>query len=111
MVELGRPSLASDMLIQRIEQMPQRQVKEQYAEKFLEYKDVVEVEYTANYLDSESLVKVFRDPAGIPFIQFALEPQRLDAAQVDKARAVLSDLLKQRPGHSQAEKALEQLGH
>ncbi len=78
---VGRPSLASDLLIQRIESTPQRQVKEAYAEKFLAYKDIVEVEYSANYLDSESLVKVFKDPSGIPFIHFAIEPGRLSVNQ------------------------------
>ena len=82
---VGRPSLASDVLIQRIESTPQRQVKEGYAEKFLRYKDSIEVEYTANYLDSESLVKVFRDPSGIALIHYALEPRRLSVNQYDNA--------------------------
>ncbi len=80
---MGRPSLSSDILIQRIESTPQRQVAENYAEKFLKYKDIVEVEYTANYLDSESLVKVFSDPSGTPFIHFALEPRRLSVNEFD----------------------------
>jgi len=36
--------------------------RERYARKFLEYKDRVEVEYTANYMDSDALFKVFREP-------------------------------------------------
>lgn len=39
---LGRPSLASDLLIQRIETLPAKQIKDKYAQKFLLYKDVVE---------------------------------------------------------------------
>ena len=54
----GRPSLASDMLIHRVESTPQRMIKEAYAQKFLLYKDIVEVEYSANYINSDSMVKV-----------------------------------------------------
>jgi len=73
----GRPSMSSDMLIQRIGSAPARGVGSQYAQKFLQYKDIVEVEYTANYLDSDSLIKVFRDPSGFYFVHYAIEPRRL----------------------------------
>ena len=73
----GRPSMASDILIQRIESSPARAVESKYAQKFLQYKDIVEVEYTANYLDSDSLIKVFRDPSGLYFVHYAVEPRRL----------------------------------
>jgi len=79
----GRPSLSSDLLIQRIESTPVRTVEAQYARKFLEYKDLVEVEYTANYLDSDSLIKVFLDPAGYYFVHYAVEPRRLSVNQYD----------------------------
>jgi GWxTD domain-containing protein len=73
----GRPSLASDILIQRVESAPARAVESKYARKFLQYKDIVEVEYTANYLASDSLIKVFRDPSGLYFVHYAVEPRRL----------------------------------
>ena len=73
----GSPSLASDMLIQKVESAPQSQVEERYAQKFLQYKDMVEVEYTANYLDSESLVKIAKDSSGTYFVHYAVEPKRL----------------------------------
>jgi len=73
----GRPSLTSDLLIQRVESTPTRTVEERYARKFLEYKDTVEVEYTANYIGSDSLVKVVKDPSGIYFVHYAIEPERL----------------------------------
>lgn len=79
----GRPSMGSDLLIQRIEGAPARSVASQYARKFLEYKDVVEVEYTANYLDSDGLIKVFRDPMGMYFVHYAVEPSRLSVNRYD----------------------------
>jgi len=73
----GRPSMSSDLLIQRVEASPARSVSSQYARKFLEYKDLVEVEYTANYIASDSLIKVFRGPMGLYFVHYAVEPSRL----------------------------------
>lgn len=77
----GRASLSSDLLIQRIEAAPARSVSSKYAQKFLQYKDVVEVDYTANYLDSDSLVKVFRDASGLYFVHYAIEPRRLSVTE------------------------------
>jgi GWxTD domain-containing protein len=78
---MGRPSMSSDLLIQRIETLPARTVKDSYARKFLEYKDLVEVEYSANYLDADSLFKVFREPSGQYFVHYAIEPRRLSVNQ------------------------------
>jgi len=78
---MGRPSLASDLLIQRVENTARDLVEQKYAAKFLEYKDVVEVEYSSNYLDSEAMVKVVRDPDGPYFIHYAIEPRRLSVAE------------------------------
>ena len=61
---------------------PETLVEEKYAQKFLEFKDVVEVEYSANYLDSDSLVHVLRDPGGLYFVHYAVEPRRLAVAAV-----------------------------
>ena len=74
---LGRPSMASDMLIQHIESLPSRAVKDKYAQKFLEYKDLIEVEYSANYLECDSLIKVFQEAPGLYFVHYAIEPKRL----------------------------------
>ncbi len=79
----GRPSLSSDLLVQRVETTAIRQIKERYARKFLEYKDIVEVEYTANYIDSDSLVKVIKDGSGFYFVHYAIEPEKLSVGQYE----------------------------
>jgi GWxTD domain-containing protein len=96
---LGRPSMTSDVLLQRIEITPLRVVKDKYAQKFLDYKDVVEVEYTANYIDSDSLVKIKKDSSGIYFVHYAIEPERLSVNQFEdkyytvlKLNGVVTDL-------------------
>ncbi len=87
----GRPSLASDMLIQRVENAARFAVAETYARKFLEFKDVVEVEYSANYLDCDALTKITREPSGMYFVHYGLEPARLS---VDAYENSFSTLLK-----------------
>jgi GWxTD domain-containing protein len=74
---MGRPSLSSDIFLKKVEDSPQRLVEEAYARKFLEFKDIVDVEYSANYLDSDALFKVLRDPGGLYFVHYAVEPARL----------------------------------
>jgi GWxTD domain-containing protein len=76
-VSLGRPSMSSDMLVNRVESTPVREIKNRYAEKFLEYKDIVEVEYTANYIDSDGVVAISKEPANIYLVNYAIEPERL----------------------------------
>ena len=74
---MGRPTLASDMLLQKVENSPKSLIEERYAQKFLQYKDIVEVEYSTNYLDSDSLIKVVREPSGLYFVHYTIEPKRL----------------------------------
>lgn len=79
----GRPSLSSDLLIQKVETTPTRVVEEKYAQKFLEYKDIVEVEYSANYIGSDSLVKIVKESSGLYFVHYAIEPDRLSVNQYE----------------------------
>lgn len=73
----GRPSLSSEIMLQNVYSFPQKQVKDKYAAKFLLYKDIVEVEYTANYIESDSLVKVIKASSGLDFIHYVVELTKL----------------------------------
>jgi hypothetical protein len=77
----GRPSLSSDILLQQVESLPSKTARDLYARKFLEYKDIVEVEYSANFMDSDSLVKVFRASPGMSCIHYSIEPKNLSVSQ------------------------------
>ena len=79
----GHLSLASEILISNIYSYPQRKIDDAYAEKLLKYKDIVEVEYTANYIYSDVLVKIFQDPSGIFFVHYAIEPSQLSIAEFE----------------------------
>ncbi len=77
----GRPSLSSDLLLQQVESLPEKTVRDQYAQKFLQYKDIVEVEYSTNYLDSDSSVKILRASPAVPCVHYSIEPGRLSVSQ------------------------------
>ena len=74
---LPSPSIASDILLANISQYPQKKVKEEYAEKFLRYKGIVEVDYSANYIDSSVVCSIIPDSSGICFVHYAIEPKKL----------------------------------
>jgi GWxTD domain-containing protein len=84
--ESGRilsPSIASEILVSnKIPSIPRESVKDTYAEKLLAYKDVVEVDYTANYVDNENSVAVIHEKSGIAFVHYLIEPAKLTFIQV-----------------------------
>jgi GWxTD domain-containing protein len=77
----GRPTLASDMLIQNIHTVPQKELKDKYARMFLDYKDKVEVEYSVNYIDSDSSIKILQNPPGIYFVHYVVELTKFSMQQ------------------------------
>jgi GWxTD domain-containing protein len=77
----GRPSLSSDLLIQQVESLPGKLIRDTYAEKFIRYKDIIDVEYSANYMDSDSLVKVLRASPGLYCVHYSVEPAKLSVSQ------------------------------
>ncbi len=86
-------SFASDILISaNIPTVPYKKLETTYAEKLLKYKDIIEVEYTANYVDNEALVRVIRDPSGISFVHYAVEPRKLSLEQYGSKFGTTLDL-------------------
>ncbi len=78
------PTAASDVLLfSKIPKMGYDSVKDGYAEKLLKYRDIVEVEYTANYVESDALVQITRDAAGRAFVHFLIEPARLSIERTE----------------------------
>jgi len=71
------PSMASAMLLQNIDISAQKKVQDRYARMFFDYKDIVEVEYSANYIDSEAQLQIIRDKSGTDFVHFSMEPSNI----------------------------------
>jgi len=78
----GSPSLASEVLLHAtIPSVPHKQVEDAWAEKLLAYKDIVEVEYSTNYISSDFSASVIEDKSGIYFVHYLMEPGRLTFEQ------------------------------
>jgi len=73
----GSPSLMSETLLANIFDLPRTRVKDSYAEALLRYKDIVEVEYSANYIDVDAFLFVSRSGAGPFLVHYAIDPGRL----------------------------------
>jgi len=76
-----RASLASTQLLGNIFSYPQKKVEDTYAEALLKYKDVIEVDYSANYMASDSFVGIIRDPSGRALVHYSVEPRRIAVNQ------------------------------
>ncbi|MDH7513843.1 MAG: GWxTD domain-containing protein [Clostridiales bacterium] len=80
---LTSPSLASEILVRnKIPRAPYEKVEDAYAEKLLAYKDIIEVDYTANYIPCEAYAQVVKDSNGMNFVHYLIEPKKLSLAQV-----------------------------
>lgn len=79
----GIGSLASERLMATIFSIPEKKVQTEYADAILRYKDVVEVEYTANYVPGEAQVQVIRDASGSGFVHYSIEPAKITAEEID----------------------------
>jgi len=77
------PSMASDLLLQQIDRVPRLEVKDLYAENFLRFKDLIEVEYSANYIGNSHLVHVSLDQDGNFLVNYFVGLERLSVNQYE----------------------------
>jgi GWxTD domain-containing protein len=77
------PSMASEMLLANIMVKPQKSIKDQYAKQLLKYKDIIEVEYSTNFIDSDAMVALIYDESRIPYIHYLIEPENLSVNAMD----------------------------
>jgi GWxTD domain-containing protein len=73
----GTVSLASTRLLGNVFSYPLKKVEDTYAEALLKYKDVIEVDYSANYIASDSSLSVIRDESGHFLVHYAIEPRKI----------------------------------
>ena len=72
------------MVSQKIPAAPHEKVKDSWADKLLKYKDIIEVDYTANYIECDSLTRVIQDRSGNHFVHYLIEPSRLTFEQLQE---------------------------
>ncbi|MCP5049889.1 MAG: GWxTD domain-containing protein [bacterium] len=82
-----RPTVRSEILLSRdIVEAPKKRVNDEYAKRLLKYKNLIDVDYSANYISSSAKIKVLKDYAsGFHFVHYLVEPQKLSLEQVDNA--------------------------
>jgi GWxTD domain-containing protein len=73
----GAVSLASEKLMGNVFSYPQKKVEDRYAEALLKYKDIIEVDYSANYIDSDAALQIIKDEAGFFIVHYSIEPKRI----------------------------------
>jgi GWxTD domain-containing protein len=73
----GSVSLASTRLLGNVFSYPQKKVEDTYAEALLKYKDVIEVDYSANYIASDSSLYVIKDDTGHFMVHYSIEPKKI----------------------------------
>jgi GWxTD domain-containing protein len=70
-------SISSELLLSHIAAFPQKRIQDTYAEKFLKFKSLIEVDHSVNYVGNSALVKVIEDKGGLCFVHYAIEPRKL----------------------------------
>ena len=76
----GAVSLASARLLGNVFSYPQKKVEDTYAEALLKYKDVIEVDYSANYIASDSSLYVIKDETGHFMVHYSIEPKKISVS-------------------------------
>jgi len=73
-------SLSSQSIISAIKSLPEKQFVTDYARHYLSFKDLVEVEYSHNYLPSQGTAKVLKNGNNF-FIHWSIEPEKINLAE------------------------------
>ncbi len=73
----GVPSMSSDFLLRNIEEAPKKEVEDIYARKFLQYKGIVEVDYSINYVMSQSLSQIIKNQGGDHIFNYIIQLKKL----------------------------------
>jgi GWxTD domain-containing protein len=69
------PSPRNNILLANILESPKKDVNPSYATHFLDYKGMVSTEYLTNFVDSNAMTDLIRDPmTGLQFLHFSLAP-------------------------------------
>ena len=73
-----QPSPSNSILISKVLESGSKNVSTKYAQDFLNFKGVVNVEYATEYVEANSRVDIFKDfETGINFVHFAISPKRI----------------------------------
>lgn len=77
----GFSSLTSQTIIATIKSLPEKKFPSAYVKNYLSYKDLVEVDYSHNFITSNVLARVFPEGQHY-FIHWSIEPDKINFAEV-----------------------------
>ena len=73
----GTVSLASMRLMGDVYAYPLKKVEDEYADALLKYKDIIDVDYSANYIASDAALQIIKDDTGFYMVHYSIEPKRI----------------------------------
>lgn len=73
----GTVSLASMRLMGDVYAYPLKKVEDEYADALLKYKDIIDVDYSANYIASDAALQIIKDETGFYMVHYSIEPKRI----------------------------------
>lgn len=80
-----QPSLTASSIVSRVLTIPEREFDTSYAEDFLRYKGIVDVDYTMNYMNARFYVFVSKDSRfGLNFLHYIIEPSRVSFERINR---------------------------
>ncbi|MDI6845724.1 MAG: GWxTD domain-containing protein [Candidatus Saccharicenans sp.] len=85
-------SLSSQSIIAAIKSLPEKKFSSAYVRNYLSYKDLVEVDYSHNYISSSSLVRVMPE-GGHYFVHWSVEPDKISFAEVSGTYSAIFELV------------------
>lgn len=78
----GFSSLTSQTIIATIKSLPEKKFPSAYVKNYLSYKDLVEVDYSHNFINSNAVARVFPEGEHY-FIHWSIEPDKINFAEVN----------------------------
>jgi GWxTD domain-containing protein len=75
---ISLPTTRSTVLLSKIYDIPKRRIKVNYARQFLDFKGIVNVDYSMNYIENNFFYTFTNDPeTGLNFIHFSIKPHKI----------------------------------
>lgn len=90
--EPGVIDLSSNRLLATIMALPQKKVEDAYAEAWFRHKDLIEVEYSTNYIRCDGDLWAVRSSEGHYLVHYQVEPAKLSVVQDGSEYIVRFDL-------------------
>lgn len=78
----GFSSLTSQTIIATIKSLPEKKFPSAYVKNYLSYKDLVEVDYSHNFINSNAVARVFPEGQHY-FVHWSVEPDKINFAEVN----------------------------